>query len=85
MANTYLETLGNKADSLHRAIKQVPSCDVYWEYFKTVELLSAKFNFKEHDAVLAFDYTDEKFTEMFKVHGYMGGKETEELQANSNS
>ena len=61
MANTYLETLGNKADSLHLAIKRVPASNVYWEYFKTVEILSAKFNFQKHDAVLAFDYTDENF------------------------
>jgi len=77
MANTYLETLGNKADSLHRAIKQVTSCDVYWEYFKTVELLSSKFNFKEHDAVLAFDYTDENFygdVQGAWIHGWKGDR-----------
>ena len=39
MANTYLETVGSKADSIHLAIKKVPPSNFYWEYLKTVEIL----------------------------------------------
>lgn len=61
MANTYLETVGSGADSIHRAIKKVPPSNFYWEYLKTVEILGKKFNLSEQDVVLAFDYTDEDF------------------------
>ena len=35
MANTYLETVGAKADSLHLAIKKVDASAFYWEYLIT--------------------------------------------------
>ncbi len=41
-ANTYLETVGSRADSIHLAIKQVPTAEVYWEYRKTVEILGGQ-------------------------------------------
>ena len=61
MANTYLETVGNRADSIHIAIKKVPASNIYWAYRKTVEVLGTKFNLNEQDIILAFDYTDEDF------------------------
>lgn len=61
MACTYLETVGSRADSIHLAIKKVPSSSVYWEYRKTVEILGSRFKLNEQDVVLAFDYTDEDF------------------------
>lgn len=61
VANTYVETVGNRADSLHLAIKKVPISNIYWEYLKTVEILGTRFGLNEKDVVLAFDYTDEDF------------------------
>ncbi|WP_440948332.1 hypothetical protein ACSAZL_08940 [Methanosarcina sp. T3] len=61
IANTYVETIGNKADSLHLAIKNVPTSNIYWEYLEIVKTLGAKFELQEKDVVLAFNYTDEDF------------------------
>jgi hypothetical protein len=77
MANTYLEMVGSKADSIHLAIKKVPPSNFYWEYLKTVEILGKKFNLGEQDVVLAFDYTDEDFygdVQGFWIHGWKGEK-----------
>ncbi|GCC11375.1 hypothetical protein IPdc08_01429 [archaeon] len=74
-ANTYLETVGKRADSIHMAIKQVPTADVYWEYRKTVEILGGRFTLNEQDVILAFDYTDEDFygdVQGFWIHGWTG-------------
>ncbi len=59
MVNTYLETIVSEADSIHRAMKKVPTSNFYWEYLKTVEIFGEKFNLGEQDVVLAFDYTVE--------------------------
>ncbi len=75
MANTYVETVGNKADSLHLAIKNVPVSNFYWEFLRCVQILSARFKLSEKDVVLAFDYTDEDFygeVEGFWIHGWTG-------------
>ena len=55
VANTYIETVGSHADSLHLAIKRVTASDIYSEYLKTVEILSNRFQLNEKDVVLAFD------------------------------
>lgn len=75
MANTYVETVGTKADSLHMAIKKVPVSDLYWEFLRSVQILSTRFKLNEKDVVLAFDYTDEDFygeVEGFWIHGWTG-------------
>lgn len=75
VANTYVETVGNRADSLHLAIKKVPISNIYWEYLKTVEILGTRFGLNEKDVVLAFDYTDEDFygdPQGFWIHGWTG-------------
>ena len=61
MANTYLETVGSRADSIHMAIKNVPMPYVYTEYIRSVGIFGPRTGFAEHDAVLAFDHTDEDF------------------------
>ena len=61
VANTYVETLGNKADSLHLAIKKRDISDIYLEYLETVRLLGKRVGLDEKDVVLAFDYTDEEY------------------------
>lgn len=73
--NTYLETVGNRADSIHLAIKDVPVSSVYWEYLKTVELLGERCKLKDRKVILAFDYTDEEFygdVETFWIHNWTG-------------
>jgi hypothetical protein len=61
VAKTYLETVGNRADSIHRAIKQVPISNIVREFRNTVEHLGTRFDLKTKDVVLAFDYTEEDF------------------------
>jgi hypothetical protein len=75
MANTYLETVGNKADSVHLAIKNVPHSNFYWEYQTTLKVVGKRFELDNQEVVLAFDYTDEEFygeLEGFWLHGWTG-------------
>jgi len=75
MANTYLETVGNRADSLHLAIKSVPASNMYWAYRRSVEVLGTRFHLDEQDVVLAFDYTEEDFygdVQGMWIHGWTG-------------
>ena len=75
MANTYIETVGSKADSVHLAIKNVQSSNFYWEYLRTLKILGERFKLDEQDVVLAFDYTDEDFygeVQGFWIHGWTG-------------
>ena len=61
VAKTYLETVGNRADSIHLAVKQVPFTNIVREFRNTVEHLGTRFDLKKKNVVLAFDYTDEDF------------------------
>ncbi len=61
MANTYLETVGERADSIHLAIKSVPMSYVYTEYVRSLHVLGPRTGFGSHNAVIAFDHTDEDF------------------------
>lgn len=75
LANTYIETVGPRADSIHLAIKRVPASNIYWAYLKTVQVLAPKFKLNEHDVVIAFDYTDEEFygdPQGFWIHNWTG-------------
>lgn len=75
VANTYLETVGSRADSIHLAIKKVPASNIYWEYIKNVEIIGKRFRLSEQDVVLAFDYTDEDFygdAQGMWIHGWTG-------------
>lgn len=72
MANTYLETVGSKADSIHLAIKNVTTSNFYWEYLRTLEIVGRRFELDEQDVILAFDYADEDFygeVQGFWIHG----------------
>jgi hypothetical protein len=68
MANTYVETVGDKADSLHLAIKAVDVEDVYGSYLRSLKIVGSRINLNEREVVLAFDYTDEDF------YGEIGGR-----------
>ena len=75
LANTYLETVSRRADSIHLAIKQVPGSSIYWEYLKTVEILGTRFQLSKQDVILAFDYTEEDFygdPQGFWIYGWTG-------------
>ena len=75
MANTYLETVGSRADSLHIAIKNVPSSNLYQQFLRSVRIVGARFKLNEQNVVLAFDYTDEEFygdVQGFWIHGWTG-------------
>lgn len=76
IANTYVETIGNRADSLHLAIKNASLSDIYWKYIETAKVLGTKFELQEKDIVLAFDYTDEDFygnSQGFLIPRWRGG------------
>ncbi len=59
VAKTYLEIVGNRADSIHLAIKQVSISNIVREFLNTVEHLGTRFDLKKKNVVLAFDYTEE--------------------------
>ncbi|WP_409340144.1 transposase [Methanospirillum stamsii] len=75
VANSYLETVGNRADSIHLAIKRVKTSDIVWAYRDTVQTVGSRFGLKDKNVVLAFDYTDEDFygeINTLWIHGYTG-------------
>lgn len=59
--NSYVETLGDHADSLHRAILQSPMDQVVQAYLHRVHAVGARFDLAHKDVVLAFDHTDEDY------------------------
>src|SRR3989338_3307285 len=73
--NTYVETVGNKADTLYSRIKESLTEMVTYSYLDHIKRLSEKFNWKNNDVILAFDYTDEDFygdVQGFDIHGWTG-------------
>lgn len=61
VANTYLETVGTRADSIQLAIKKVQTRDIFWAFRNTVERIGTRFDLRQKNVVLALDYTDEDF------------------------
>jgi hypothetical protein len=73
--NTYVETVGDKADTLYRRIKESPVSMNTYSYLNYIKRLSAKLKLDEKEVVLAFDYTDEDFygeVQGFDIHGWTG-------------
>ncbi len=73
--NTYIETIGDKADTLYRRIKESPISMTTYAYLNYVKRLSAKLKLNEKEIILAFDYTDEDFygdVQGFDIHGWTG-------------
>lgn len=71
--NTYLETVGNKADTLYSDIKNSPTKMTTHAYLNYISRLSKKLNLNEKEVILAFDYTDEDFygdVQGFDIHGW---------------
>lgn len=73
--NTYIETMGNKADTLYLRIKEGLTEMVTYSYLDYIKRLSEKFKWKSKDFILAFDYTDEDFygdVQGIDIHGWTG-------------
>ena len=73
--NTYIETIGDKADTLYRRIKESPINRTTYAYLDYIKRLSEKFKLNEKEVILAFDYTDEDFygeVQGFDIHGWTG-------------
>lgn len=73
--NTYIETIGNKADTLYLRIKESLTEMTSYAYLDYIQRLSQKFNWKDKGVILAFDYTDEDFygdAQGFDIHGWTG-------------
>ncbi len=73
--NTYVETVGDNADTLYRRIKESPITMTTYAYLNYIKRLSAKFKLNEKEVILAFDYTDEDFygeVQGFDIHGWTG-------------
>lgn len=75
--NTYLETVGNKADTLYLHAKESMSEMVTHSYLKLIERISMRFNWNSKTIMLAFDYTDEDFygeVQGLDIHGWKKGE-----------
>ncbi len=73
--NTYIETVGNKADILYLRTKEGLTEMVTFSYLDYIRRLAQKFGWKEKEVILAFDYTDEDFygnAQGFDIHGWTG-------------
>src|SRR3989344_4483826 len=73
--NAYIETIGDKADTLYRRIKESPISMTTHAYLNYIKRLSAKLKLNEKEVVLAFYYTDEDFygeVQWFDIHGWTG-------------
>lgn len=73
--NTYIETVGDKADTLYLRAKGSLTEMATYAYLEYIRRLSEKFDWKSKKMVLAFDYTDEDFygeVQGFDIHGWTG-------------
>lgn len=71
--NTYVETVGNKADTLYLRIKESLTEMSTYSYLNYIKRLSKKFDWKNKEVVLAFDYTNEDFygeVQGLDIHGW---------------
>ncbi len=71
--NTYIETVGDKADTLYLRVKESLYEMTTYSYLDYIERLSDKFSWKNKEFMLAFDYTDEEFygdVQGLEIHGW---------------
>ena len=71
--NTYLEIIGNKADTLYLDIKSTSTRMTTFAYINYISRISKKLKLNEKEVTLAFDYTDEDFygeVQGFDIHGW---------------
>ena len=80
VASTYLDTVGDRADSIHLAIEHYPANDTVKEIrdslFSRISALSRKSLSENEDPIMiAFDYTHEDFygdRDSLWIHGWTG-------------
>ena len=73
--NTYVETIGNKADTLYLRCKESLMSMMEYSYLNYLKGVSNKFKLNEKPVMLAFDYTDEDFygdVQGLDIHGWTG-------------
>lgn len=73
--NTYVETVGNKADTLYLRCRTGLSEMITYAYLESIQRLSDRFGWKEKEVIVAFDYTDEDFygdVQGVEIHGWTG-------------
>ena len=71
--NTYIETVGNKADTLYLNLKQGLSEMTTHSYLEFIQRISSRFDWKSKPIMLALDYTDEDFygeVQGLYIHGW---------------
>ena len=71
--NTYVETIGDKADTLYRRIKESPISMTTYAYLNYISRISTKLQLKDKEVIIAFDYTEEDFygdVQGFDIHGW---------------
>ncbi len=71
--NTYIETIGNKSDTLYLKCKESLISMMEHAYLNYIKGISNKFKLNEKEVILAFNYTDEDFygdVQGFKIHGW---------------
>ena len=75
--NSYLETISNKTDTIYLRIKESLTEMAKHSYLNYVSRISKKFDWKNKEFVLAFDYTDEEFygdVQGLDIYGWTGEK-----------
>ena len=75
--NTYIETVGNKADTLYLNLKQGLSEMTTHSYLEFIQRISSRFDWKSKPIMLALDYTDEDFygeVQGLDIHGWKKGE-----------
>ena len=75
VANTYVETLGNRSDSLYLAIEKSSPSSMKNSLFSRISAISKQSGIKEKRCIIAFDYTTEDFYGEVNdkwIHGWTG-------------
>lgn len=73
--NTYVETVSDKADTLHRLIKSSISSMIMYAYLEQTRRFARIKGWKDKHVILAIDYTEEDFygdVQGFNIHGWTG-------------
>jgi len=75
ISHTYLETVGNRADSLYRAIENSSLSSIKNSFFSRISAITKPSGIQTQRLILAFDYTEEYFYGEVKdiwIHGWTG-------------
>lgn len=75
--NTYLETVGNKSDTIYAHAKHSLNEMTTHSYCEMIKRISPRFDWKSKSVLLAFDYTEEDFygeVQGLDIHGWKKGE-----------